>query len=105
MLSFNELYFNRVIIFFGKVRIGHKKWRPSGPPLETWGKEKSPEIYGIRVGTLKYIIGFAKYKANRISVLAGVNKMAFSSFRGTLKTKNQRSVHNRSLIFRAVYET
>ncbi len=48
---------------------------------------------------------FAKYKANRISVLAGVNKMAFSSFRGTLKTKNQRSVHNRSLIFRAVYET
>lgn len=42
---------------------------------------------------------FAKYKANRISVLAGVNKMAFSSFRGTLKTKNQRSVHNRSLIF------
>lgn len=25
---------------------------------------------------------FAKYKANRISVLAGVNKMAFSSLRG-----------------------
>ena len=29
------------------------------------GKRKSPEIYGIRVGTLKYIIGIKYYESQR----------------------------------------